>query len=52
MAEQVVTYATKEGTKVPDTDKLFTNDFVTMKLDAAQLAKAEATAQPFMSYLG
>ena len=52
MAELVVKYSTKPGTKLPDLDKLFTNDFAgRLKLDAAGLAKAQATAAPFRRYL-
>ena len=53
MAEMVVQYATKPGTKVPDLGQLFTNDFAgRLTLDPASLAKAEAAAQPYRRYLG
>lgn len=52
MGELVVKYATKSGTKVPDLDQLFTNDYAgRLKLDAAGLAKAEQVAKPFRAYL-
>jgi NitT/TauT family transport system substrate-binding protein len=53
MGDLVVQYATKPGTKVPDLNALFTNDFIgQVRLDAAGLAKAEAAAAPYRAYLG
>ncbi len=49
----VVKYATKPGTKLPDIDALFSNDFVgRVRIDAAGLATAEAAAAPYRAYLG
>jgi ABC-type nitrate/sulfonate/bicarbonate transport system substrate-binding protein len=53
MAEMVVRYATREGTAMPDLDRLFTNDFAgRLKLGAAEIAAIERTAEPYRRYLG
>lgn len=53
MADLVVKYAAGDGAVKPDVGALFTNEFAgKVKLSAADLATAEASAAPFRKYLG
>ena len=52
MVQTVVEYAAGDKAEVPNPATLFTNQFAgTVKLDAADLARAEASVAPYRKFL-